>query len=78
MYIGQTTNPYGSLYSTHVIKYNTLLSLLKVFGFDLNCITPRTYYRKTPFTVFVQPITSATLSSTKPNRLISQHRLSYC
>jgi hypothetical protein len=28
-------NPYGSLCSTHVIKFNTLLSLLKVFDFDL-------------------------------------------
>jgi hypothetical protein len=35
MYIDQTMNPYGSLCLTYVIKSNTLLSLLKVFNFDL-------------------------------------------
>jgi hypothetical protein len=33
-------NPYGSLCSTHVIKFNTLLSLLKVFDFDLTVLPP--------------------------------------
>jgi hypothetical protein len=35
MYIDQTMNSYGSLCLTHVIKFNTLLLLLKVFDFDL-------------------------------------------
>jgi hypothetical protein len=34
-YIDNAMSPYGSLCSTHVIKFNTLLSLLKVFDFDL-------------------------------------------
>jgi hypothetical protein len=42
MYIDQTMNPYGLLCSTHVIKFNTLLSLLKVFDFDLIVLPLRT------------------------------------
>jgi hypothetical protein len=49
-------NPYGSLCSTHVIKFNTLLSLLKVFDFDLTVLPPSYSLQKAPaFTVLVQP-----------------------
>jgi hypothetical protein len=48
MYIDQTMNPYSSLNSTNVIKFNTLLSLLKVFDFDLIVVPLRTLYRKAP------------------------------
>jgi hypothetical protein len=34
-YIDNVMSPYRSLYLTHVIKFNTLLLLLKVFDFDL-------------------------------------------
>jgi hypothetical protein len=49
--------------------------LLQVLDFDT---LYRTLYRKFPFTVLVQLVSSATLSSTNPNRLIIQHRLSNC
>jgi hypothetical protein len=35
MYIDQTINPYSLLCLTYIIKFNTLLLLLKVFNFDL-------------------------------------------
>jgi hypothetical protein len=78
-YIDNAMSPYRLLCLTHVIKFNTLLSLLKVFDFDLTVLPPSYSLQKAPdFTVLVQPVTSTSLSSTKPNHLISQHRLSYC
>jgi hypothetical protein len=48
-------NPYSLLCSTYVIKFNTLLSLLKVFDFDLT-VLPSSYslQKVSAFTVLVQ------------------------
>jgi hypothetical protein len=71
-YIDNAMSPYGLLCSTYVIKFNTLLLLLKVFDFDLTVLLSLYSLQKAPdFTVLVQPVTSTSLLSTKPNYLIS-------
>jgi hypothetical protein len=71
-YIDNAISPYRLLCLTYVIKFNTLLLLLKVFDFNLTVLPPSYSLQKAPdFTVLVQPVILTSLLSTNSNYLIS-------